>query len=256
MPATTKPPPNLAKELATLERMTATELRDRYAEVFGEPAASGNRVWLARRVGWRLQALAEGDLSERTRAWAAELARDADLRLSPPREPAEPAARPAAAPVAAVLDPRLPGVGTVLTRRYKGANVRVKVQPDGFEYAGDRYGSLSAVAKAVTGIHTNGFLFFRLRRTGVPRESPDDPRPARRGPAGAVCGVHPEVDGGGTRPGVQLARRPAGRGRGVRPEPVGGGVGGPARPVRRRRVHRRQHRPPRPPPAWPTYRPG
>ena len=54
MPATTDKPPSLAKELAALERMTAAELRDKYAEVFGEPAASGNRAWLARRVGWRM----------------------------------------------------------------------------------------------------------------------------------------------------------------------------------------------------------
>jgi hypothetical protein len=45
MPATTEKPPTLAKELAALERMTAAELRDKYAEVFGEPAASGNRAW-------------------------------------------------------------------------------------------------------------------------------------------------------------------------------------------------------------------
>ena len=54
MPATTEKPPTLARELAALERMTAAELRDRYAELFGEPPASGNRRWLARRVGWRL----------------------------------------------------------------------------------------------------------------------------------------------------------------------------------------------------------
>jgi len=40
----------------------------------------------------------------------------------------------------------------------------VLVVADGFEYEGERYRSLSAVAKAVTGSHTNGFLFFRLRR--------------------------------------------------------------------------------------------
>lgn len=165
MPATTERPPTLSKELAALERMTAAELRDKYAAVFGEPAASGNRAWLARRVGWRMQALAEGDLSDRARTRAAELARDADLRLSAPKERPEPAGT-AASPIAAVLDPRLPGVGTVITRRYKGAEVRVKVAADGFEYAGDRYASLSAVAKAVTGTHTNGFLFFRLTRTG------------------------------------------------------------------------------------------
>ena len=65
MPATTEKPPTLTKELAVLERMTAAELRDRYAAVFGEPAASGNRAWLARRVGWRMRGLAPVDRSGR-----------------------------------------------------------------------------------------------------------------------------------------------------------------------------------------------
>ncbi|RMF88207.1 MAG: DUF2924 domain-containing protein, partial [Planctomycetota bacterium] len=47
---------------------------------------------------------------------------------------------------------------------YKGRTVRVLVVADGFEYEGRRYKSLSAVAKAVTGSHINGFAFFRLRR--------------------------------------------------------------------------------------------
>ena len=59
-------------------------------------------------------------------------------------------------------DDRLPPPGSVLTRKYKGGSVQVKVLADGFEYAGQVYGSLSAVAKAVTGSHCNGFLFFRL----------------------------------------------------------------------------------------------
>ena len=40
--------------------------------------------------------------------------------------------------------------------------MRVTVLADGFEYQGHVYRSLSAVAKAVTGTHTNGYLFFRL----------------------------------------------------------------------------------------------
>jgi hypothetical protein len=71
VPATTEKPPTLAKGLAALDRMTAVELRDKYAAVFGEPTTAGNRAWLIRRVGWRLQALAEGDLSERARGRAA-----------------------------------------------------------------------------------------------------------------------------------------------------------------------------------------
>lgn len=153
---------NVGKEVAALGRMTTKQLRERYAAVFGEPTAANNRPWLVRRIAWRLQADAEGGLTDRAKARAAELARDADLRLTPPREkPAAPAAgHTVAGPVA--LDPRLPPPGSVLTRRYKGGVVQVRVLAEGFEYAGEVYASLSAVAKAVTGSHCNGFLFFRL----------------------------------------------------------------------------------------------
>jgi len=40
----------------------------------------------------------------------------------------------------------------------------VKVLDGGFEYGGVVYKSLSAVAKAVTGAHWNGRLFFGLIR--------------------------------------------------------------------------------------------
>lgn len=61
-------------------------------------------------------------------------------------------------------DDRLPPPGTVLTRKYKGGAVQVKVLANGFEYIGAVYGSFSAVAKAVTGSHCNGFLFFGLTK--------------------------------------------------------------------------------------------
>src|SRR5256714_6822117 len=68
-----------------LQRLTMHELRVRYAELFGETTSAKNRTWLLRRVAWRLQALAEGELSERARQRAAELANDADLRTTVPR---------------------------------------------------------------------------------------------------------------------------------------------------------------------------
>jgi hypothetical protein len=84
---------NVAKEVAALRRLTTRQLRQRYAEVFGEATNANNKAWLVKRIAWRLQALAEGDLSERARRRAAELAHDADLRLSPPVvRDAEPAA--------------------------------------------------------------------------------------------------------------------------------------------------------------------
>ena len=157
---------NVAKELAALERMTVKQLRERFATVFGEGTAANNKPWLVKRIIWRLQANAEGDLSDRAKARAAELARDADLRLSPPKESPE-LVRIVGGPIA--QDHRLPPPGTVITRTYKRGTVQVKVLDDGFEYEGEAYASLSAVAKSITGSHCNGFLFFRLGEHGGDR---------------------------------------------------------------------------------------
>jgi len=162
---------NVAKEVAALSRMTPAQLREKYAAVYGEPTVTKNRTWLVRRIAWRLQALAEGDLSERAKARAAELARDADLRVIPPREKnstvTATTGRTATREVPVSTDGRLPPAGSVITRQYKGTQVQVKVLSEGFEYEGLRYASLSAVAKAVTGSHCNGFHFFRLNKAGA-----------------------------------------------------------------------------------------
>ncbi len=149
------------QQLAALERMSVTDLRRRYAEVFGESTNAGNRVWLIKRIAWRIQSLAEGTLSERALRRAEELARDADLRTTVPKS---------AAPVAtgivprSATDDRLPPPGTVITRLYKGRPRKVTVLSNGFECEGTVYPTLSAAAKAITGSHVNGFAFFGLAR--------------------------------------------------------------------------------------------
>jgi hypothetical protein len=160
---------NLDQELAALPRLTAAVLRCRYAQVFGESTRVGNKAWLVKRIAWRLQTLAEGDLSERARRRAAELANDADLRLSPPRPrstvPVAAAERPARLP--GKRNDRLPPAGTILTRPYKGTTLHVQVLEQGFVYEGTIYPSLSAVAKAITGSHCSGHRFFHLLLKGV-----------------------------------------------------------------------------------------
>jgi hypothetical protein len=153
--------PNL--DLAILQRMTTSELRNRYIEVFGEQPPTWNRVWMLKRIAWRLQALAEGGLSERSRRRAEELANEADVRLNAPKGKTTdvPVERTAVKPLPTPVDNRLPTPGTILTRPYKGQTVQVQVLPSGFAYQGQVYPSLSAVAKAVTGSHCNGFHFFR-----------------------------------------------------------------------------------------------
>ncbi len=54
---------NIHAELAALEKMTIGELHDRYAELFGERIQSRHRIYLLRRIAWRIQANAESDLS-------------------------------------------------------------------------------------------------------------------------------------------------------------------------------------------------
>ena len=166
---------NMTREVAALKRMTVKELRSHYAEVFGETTRSGNKDWLWKRIAWRMQANAEGDLEERARrirARAEELANDADLRLRRPSSvPASPLSTPKALTSTHKLHfksrPSELMPGTVLTREYKGQTIEVKVVDSNrhFEYDGQVYCSLSAVAKAVTGSHWNGNLFFRLTNT-------------------------------------------------------------------------------------------
>jgi len=113
--------------------------------------------------------LAEGDLSERARRRAEELANDADLRLSSPRNLSSARAlaeRAQAERLPPGWDRRLPPPGSLLNRRYKGRLLQVKILAKGVELDGKRYGSLSALANALTGAHCNGFAFFRLGHQG------------------------------------------------------------------------------------------
>ena len=159
---------DLKKDIAALAKMNVAQLRRRYVELFGEENRSANRQYLFRRIAWRLQALAEGDLSERARRRAQELARDADLRSRPPRElvmaPAPADLKTVTGKVALSRDERLPMPGTVLKRVFKGHEYHVTVLPNGFEYDGQAYRSLSAVAHAITGSHWNGYHFFAIQR--------------------------------------------------------------------------------------------
>ncbi len=79
------PPDDIPATVKALGRLTVPELKQRYAEVFGEPTRTNHKQYLVKRIVWRLQALREGGLSERARRRALELADDAEIRLSAPR---------------------------------------------------------------------------------------------------------------------------------------------------------------------------
>ena len=157
----------MRKEIDELSRMTVGQLRQKYIEAFGEESRSNHKQFLFRRIAWRIQALAEGGLSERARRRALEIANDADLRIRAPKTKfgEDVALDPklcVTRKVAGALDPRLPPSGTYLEREYKGRRIIAKILENGFEFDGEIYRSLSAIAQEATGTKWNGFLFFNL----------------------------------------------------------------------------------------------
>jgi hypothetical protein len=59
--------------------------------------------------------------------------------------------------------------GTKLVREWHGHAHTVSVLDDGFEYRGERYPSLTRIARRITGVHWSGPLFFGIgkRRRAV-----------------------------------------------------------------------------------------
>jgi Protein of unknown function (DUF2924) len=156
----------IGREIDRLARMKTKELKAYYRQLFGEEARSRNRMYLYRRLAWKLQANVHGGLSDRAQERAHRLADDVALRLLPPRSVSQAQAAPVGAlepPPEAGRDRRLPPTGSSLQRSYQGRSIEVRVLQSGFEYNGRQYASLSAVAHHATGTQWNGFTFFRLQ---------------------------------------------------------------------------------------------
>jgi Protein of unknown function (DUF2924) len=162
---------NVAKEVATLRHMTVSELRDRYHEVFGEDTNARNKQWLIKRLAWKLQANAEGDISERARRLAHQIAMETDIRTSLPRvtRPATTETlETASTMIAPPADDRIPLPGAAVVKTYRGRSIQVMVRPNSFEFEGTQYKTLTAIARVVTGQkNINGFHFFGLRKAEV-----------------------------------------------------------------------------------------
>ena len=158
---------SLARDIGGLQELGLADLRGRFLAVYGEEARSKNLPYLRKKIAFRIQEQMEGGLSSAAQARV--------LALSAAETPSEQkrvVKRPplASAPISAVnpvgRDPRLPKVGSVISREFKGFIHEVKVLEGEFIYRGRCYRSLSAIAKEITGTPWNGFLFFGLAGRG------------------------------------------------------------------------------------------
>jgi hypothetical protein len=139
--------PILAR-LAALKTMSVNELKAEWEELYGAAAPNNSRAFLEGRLAYRIQELTYGSPDKPTRRLLDLLADEVEGTL---------------ARKAQIADPRNPVVGTKLIREWDGTAHTVTVLKDGFDWGGQRYKSLSAVACAITGTRWNGYRFFGLR---------------------------------------------------------------------------------------------
>lgn len=137
----------IAKELQGLEKAPTPELRRLWKEAYGRPTPPHmSRGLLLLSLAYRVQERAFGGLRETTRKKLLKIATDLE------RDPN-------------CLEPKGPRIkpGTRLVKEWKGEVHEVTVQPDGYTYRTKRYGSLSEIARQITGTRWSGPLFFGLK---------------------------------------------------------------------------------------------
>ncbi|MBI4564445.1 MAG: DUF2924 domain-containing protein [Planctomycetes bacterium] len=143
-------------ELAALQGMGQPELKAKFKEVVGEEPRSHNKPYLIRRIAFTLQREGKGRKAMKGQGEAAAPA-------TAPATDAPSAVQPAEQQGSKGRDPRLPAIGSIISKNYKDREIKVLVTEDGFEMDGERFRSLSAIAKKLMGgTSVNGFLFFGL----------------------------------------------------------------------------------------------
>ena len=142
--------PTVLQQVTAIGRMAPPELRAKWRALFGRDAPAGYRpAQLTRRLAWRIQELHYGGLSQKAQDTLRQIAAGDNLASGRRRAPQR---RPGA------LAP-----GTRLIRAWRGADHVVTATVDGgFEHAGRRFRTLTAVALAITGQHLSGPRFFGL----------------------------------------------------------------------------------------------
>jgi hypothetical protein len=128
--------------------MSVNELKTEWQAMFDAPAPNNSRTFLESRLAYRIQELTYGGPDKQTRRLLDLLADEVEGTLTRKAQ---------------IADPRNPVVGTKLIREWDGVAHTVTVLKEGFEWGGQRYKSLSAVARAITGTRWNGYRFFGLR---------------------------------------------------------------------------------------------
>jgi len=141
-------PTNLEKQLEQLKQLKPEELRKRWQAVFGSnPPPKIRSSLMIQALARRMQEKAFGGLKPSTQRLLQKVAQDAGARSKAQTTGKKAQLR----------------AGTVLVREWHGTKHQVSVLKDGFVYRSKRYGSLSQIARTITGTQWSGPLFFGLK---------------------------------------------------------------------------------------------
>ena len=156
-------PENISDQIPSLKDQTLETLQERYKEVFDtNKTFSNNKVFLWRRIAYRLQEQEYGELSQEIKARIGSLIQQYDPVNNKALRPTVTSAGKEVVALPSMRDKRLPIPGTVIYKRYKGKDIQVRVMEKGFEYNKKYYKTLSAISEEITGAHWNGYSFFNL----------------------------------------------------------------------------------------------
>ena len=142
--------PVLAR-VAAIKTMPTPALKTMWRDLHGTEAPPYNRRFLESRLAYRIQELAYGGLKPETVKRLDALARGVEDTNPKTRR---------------IRTDRKPIAGTRLLREFQGVEHIVTVTIEGYEYRGRPYKSLSAIARAITGVQWNGWVFFGLKSAG------------------------------------------------------------------------------------------
>jgi hypothetical protein len=135
-------------QLAALRGATANVLKVKWRALFDTEPPPYNRRFLESRLAYRIQELAYGGLKKDTVERLRVLGKQYDGK---PGDKLKGRSQ------------RLPIAGTRLIREWRGTEHAVTVRGEDFEFQGRPYKSLSAIAREITGVRWNGWVFFGLK---------------------------------------------------------------------------------------------
>ena len=151
---------SVLRQVADLQNLTYEQLKELWRTLNGGQPPAYNRKYIVSRLAYRIQEIAYGGLSDDSREQMRRILTDGGFN----ENGCDSSVRRKERATRQKRD--MPVTGTRFVRDWNGRHYEVIAIPNGFDYEGRTYRSLTAVAKAITGTHWNGRIFFGLEKRG------------------------------------------------------------------------------------------